>query len=102
MLEVLQAERNADDRQTEDDAQDDFLGCQRQAAQQHPNDIEYKRRAAFADADLSSERDRRHHRELEALHTDRDPDDGHAPQKSDNYPGNKADETTQYKPNQIH
>ena len=58
MLEVLHTERNAHDRQAENDAQDDFLSRQCHAAQQHPDDIDHKGRAALADADFPSERHR--------------------------------------------
>ena len=100
-LEVLESEGDADNGDAENQTDAQMFDRQRHAGENDPQDIHDQRNRAGTPHDFLPERTAGQFRKLEALHADRNADDGHAPQQSADKPRQSAEKSAENKPYKI-
>lgn len=82
-------------------AKNDIADRHFKAEEYDPDQVHQKGKPAAPIYDLFSEREKGETRELEALQSDGNTDDGHTPQASGQHPRKSADQSTKQKPENI-
>ena len=100
-LEKLFSKRDSDDRNTQDEAQEEVAKGQQPPAYEEPDDVQEERNRFSFITDFLAEWVQGDAGQLEALQTDRNTDNGDAPQASGAKPSKSTDETAKNDPENI-
>ena len=100
-LEELQTERDAHDRNAAYESPYKMCDRHLEASEYQPQDIHYKRHPASAVRNFLAERIKRDTRQLEALHTYRYSDYGNTPDKAEQNPRQRTNQSAKDYPQKV-